>query len=61
MKKLIKFVSLTSLIAVMMLIVSSPLIGSAQDDPPVVDTTTVVPTELALDTPEPTIPSERPL
>ncbi len=61
MKRLIKFVSLISLIVLMMLIVSNPLMGSAQDDPPVEDTAIVTTTVPALETPEPTIASERPL
>jgi len=62
MKKIIKFVSLINLFVVIMLVVSSPLMGKAQDVTPLVDTATVAPTASAVvNTAEPVTKFERPL
>jgi hypothetical protein len=61
MKKLFKFVSLISLIVLIMLAVSSPLMGKAQDETPLADTATVAPIDTAVDTPEPATQFVRPL
>jgi hypothetical protein len=61
MKKLTKFVSLISLIVLIMLTITSPLMGKAQDETPLADTATVAPLETAVDTPEPQLQFTRPL
>jgi hypothetical protein len=61
MKKLTKFVSLISLIVLIMLTITSPLMGKAQDETPLADTATVAPLETAVDSPEPQLQFTRPL
>lgn len=60
MKKLFKFVSLISLIVLILLAVSNPLMGKAQDETPLVDTVTVAPNETAVDTPDSAVDTPEP-
>jgi hypothetical protein len=61
MKTFIKFGILVSLITILILGMSNPQMGFAQDETPLTDTATVVVTNAVVDTPVPQVSFERPL